>query len=208
MPLAGPVALHELVQVGPLQRVRLLREVHVGPQVVDPQRLRPRLFLGGLGVEEQDVGLHALGIEDASRQSQQRVNVALLQQVAAHRFAGPALEQHVVRHDDGTAAVDFEQRLDVLHEVELLVLRGRPEILTFVGMLFLFQVAFFIDDGDAAFFAEGRIGQHHAEPLAGIAGQAVDVSSAANAMSIGSPANRTCNCFDAVHPLPSSPFSR
>ena len=97
MAFAGAVALHELVKVGSLERVRLLGEVHVGPQVVDPQRLRPRLLLSGLGIEEQDVGLHALGVEDAGRQPQQRMDVALLQQVAADGFAGSAFEQHVVR---------------------------------------------------------------------------------------------------------------
>ena len=107
MAVLGVVALHELVEVGPLERVRLLREVHVRPQVVDPERLGPRLLLGGLGVEEQHVGLHALGVEDAGRQPQQRVDVELLEQVAAHRLPGPALEQHVVGHDDGTAAVDL-----------------------------------------------------------------------------------------------------
>ena len=173
MAVAGAVALHELVQVGPLQRLRLLREVHVRAQVVDPQRLGPGLLLGGLGVEEQDVGLHALGVEDAGRQPQQRVHVALLQQVAPHRLAGPALEQHVVGHDDGAAAVDLEQRLDVLEEVQLLVLGRGPEVLPLVGLVFLLQVARLVDDGDAAFLAERRIGQHHAESLAGIAGQAV-----------------------------------
>ena len=147
--------------------------MHVRPQVVDPQLRRPRLLLGGLGVEEQHVGLDALGVEDAGRQPQQRVHVALLEQVAPHRLAGPALEQHVVRHDDGTAAVDLEQRLDVLEKVQLLVLRRRPEVLPLVGGVFLLQVAGLVDDGDAAFLAERRIGQHHAEPLAGIAGQAV-----------------------------------
>jgi hypothetical protein len=41
-----PVAADKLVQVAALQRVGLLREVHVGPQVIHPQRLGPRFFLG------------------------------------------------------------------------------------------------------------------------------------------------------------------
>jgi hypothetical protein len=95
--------------------------VAVGAQVVDPHLLGPRLGGAGLALEEQDVGLDALGVEDARRQAQQRVHVALVQQLAADGLAGPALEEHVVGHDDGGAAVDLEQRLDVLHEVELLV---------------------------------------------------------------------------------------
>ena len=147
--------------------------MHVGPQVVNPQRLGPRLLLGGLGVEEQHVGLHALGVENAGRQPQQRVNIELLEQVAANGLPGTALEQHVVGHDDGAPPIDRQQRLDVLQEVQLLVLRGRPEILPFVAVFFLFQVAFLVDDGDAALLAEGRIGQDQAEAVAGIAGQAV-----------------------------------
>ena len=101
------------------------------------------------------------------------MNVALLEQVSPHRLAGPALEQHVVRHDDGTPAVDLQQRLDVLEEVQLLVLGRRPEVLPLVGLIFFLQVARLVDDGDAAFLAERRIGQHHAESLAGVARQAV-----------------------------------
>jgi hypothetical protein len=56
------------------------------------------------------------------------VDVALVEQLAAHGLAGPALEQHVVGDDDGGAAVDLEQRLDVLDEVELLVRGGDPEV--------------------------------------------------------------------------------
>ena len=93
MAVLGVVALHEFVEVRSLERVRLLGEVHVGPQVVNPNRFGPRLLLGGLGVEEQHVGLHALGVENAGRKPQERVDVELLKHVAANRFAGSALEQ-------------------------------------------------------------------------------------------------------------------
>src|SRR5262249_53202271 len=43
--------------------------------------------------------------------------------------AGAALEEHVVGHDHRGAAVDLQDRLHVLHEVELLVARGGPEVL-------------------------------------------------------------------------------
>ena len=90
-------------------------------------------FAPGLAVEEEDVRLHALGVEDAGRQAQQRVDVALVEQLAADGLAGAALEEHVVGHDDGGAAVDLEQRLDVLDEVELLVRGRRPEVGPVVG---------------------------------------------------------------------------
>ena len=101
------------------------------------------------------------------------MHVALLQKIASHRLPGPTLEQHVVRHDDGTAAIDLEQRLDVLHEVELLVLGRGPKVLPFVGRVVFLQIAQLIDDGDAAFLTERRIGQDHAEPFTGIAGETV-----------------------------------
>ena len=133
------VAGDEVVQVGALQRIGLEREVLVGAEVVDPEVLCPRCLAGRLAVEEQDVGLHALGVEDAGRQPQQGVDIALLQQLAADCLACPALKQHVVGHDDGGAAVDLQQGLDVLDEVELLVRRGCPEVVADVGQgLFAF----------------------------------------------------------------------
>ena len=63
--------------------------------------LMATVLLGGfLAVEEQDVGLYAAGIEDARRQPQQGMHVALLQQLAAHRLTRATLEQHIVGHHD------------------------------------------------------------------------------------------------------------
>jgi hypothetical protein len=103
------------------ERVGLEREVLVGAQVVDPELAGPGLRGGGLAVEEEDVGLDALGVEDAGGQAQEGVDVALGEQLAADGLAGAALEEDVVGDDDGGAAVDLEERLDVLDEVELLV---------------------------------------------------------------------------------------
>ncbi len=72
--------------------------------------------MSGLGVEEQDVGLHALRVEDTGRQSQQRVDVALLEQIAADGFAGSPFKQDIVRDDDGTAA-DREHPAAASHAV-------------------------------------------------------------------------------------------
>ena len=122
----GVVAGDEVVEVGALQWVFFEREVLVGAQVVDPELFRPRLFLRGLAVEEQDVGLHALRVEDAGGQAQQRVHVRLLEQLAADGFAGAAFKEHVVRQHDRRAAVLLEDGEDVLEEVELLVARRSP----------------------------------------------------------------------------------
>ena len=103
----------------------------VGPQVVDPQLLRPRPARPRhLAVEEQHVGLDALGVEDARGQAQHRVQVVVGEQFAADGLAGAAFEEDVVGQHDGGATVGLEDRHDVLHEVELLVARRGDEVLS------------------------------------------------------------------------------
>ena len=65
MAILRVAARDEVVQVTALERVFLEGKMKVRAQVIDPELLRPRLFLGGLAVEEQDVRLHPLRIEDA-----------------------------------------------------------------------------------------------------------------------------------------------
>ena len=108
MAVLGVVAGDEVVEVGARAAGGLEREVLVGPQVVDPERPRPGRRAGRLAVEEEDVGLDALRVEDAGRQAQERVDVALVQELAADRLAGAALEEDVVGHDDRRPAVDLQ----------------------------------------------------------------------------------------------------
>ena len=49
------------------------------------------------------------------------MDLTLLEELAADLFSSAALKQHVVWHHDGGTAVDLEQRLHVLDEVQLLV---------------------------------------------------------------------------------------
>ena len=65
--VGGAVAGDEVIEVGARHALGLEREVLVGAKVVDPHRLRPRLRRAGLPVEEEHVGLDALGVEDARR---------------------------------------------------------------------------------------------------------------------------------------------
>ena len=81
--------------------------MHVGAEVVDPQFLGPRFFLSRFVLQEQHVGFDALSVEDARRQAQQSVDVALLEQVRADGLSGSALEEDVVGDDDRSSAVDF-----------------------------------------------------------------------------------------------------
>jgi hypothetical protein len=65
----------------------------VGAEVVDPQGLSPGPFAGRFAIEEEDVGLDALGVEDAGGQAEQRVNVTFVEELAANALGGAALEE-------------------------------------------------------------------------------------------------------------------
>ena len=75
----------------------------------------------------------------------------------------PALEQDVVRHDDGGPSVNLQQRLHVLQEVQLLVARARPEIGALHHQGLPLRLALGVNKGEAGLPSEGRIGQHHVE---------------------------------------------
>ena len=102
--IARVVALDEFRQVLVAHRLLFERVVDVGPVVVVPDLLRPRVRAGFPVVEENHVGLDALGIEHAGRQAQDRVQVGVFQELLADGFARAALEQHVVRNDHGGAS--------------------------------------------------------------------------------------------------------
>src|ERR1019366_1341069 len=104
--------------------------MQVRAEVVDPELLRPRcLVCCRFAVEEEDVRFDTLRVEDAGGKAKERVDIGLLEQLAANRFAGAAFEENVVRNDHRGPAVLLEDREDVLDEVELLVAGGRPEII-------------------------------------------------------------------------------
>ena len=130
-------------------------------RVAQPEDVQADLVARRLLVEEQHIRLDALGVEDAGRQSQQGVDVALVQQLATDRFAGTAFEQHIVRHHHRRFAVDRQDGLDVLHEVELLV-RGRyPEVIADDRLRLAPRLTLVVDERHAALLAErssaGRI---------------------------------------------------
>jgi hypothetical protein len=102
------------------------------------------------------------------------VEVEALQQPAADALAGAAgLEQHVVRQHHAGAAVGVEHGHDVLQKVELLVGRGELEVLALVVLALGGHRAVLAHHRVARFLAERRIGQHHVEAPAIIAGQGV-----------------------------------
>lgn len=182
------VAGQEVFEVGAAQRVFLQREVLVGAQIVDPHALGPRFFAGRFSVEEDDIRLHALGVEEPSGQAQDGVDIGLFEQVTTDGFARAALEKHIIRKHDGRASVLLQDGEDVLDEVELFVARARPEVVAVDDQAFLRGFALVVHDGHAALFTEGRVGEDdvvlavfgrerveraHRQVLVGIAADAV-----------------------------------
>ena len=88
------------------------------------------------------------------------MHVEVGEQPAAQRLADAALEEHVVRDDDGGAAVDVEDRRDVLDEVELLVRRGDDEVRPLDLPVLAGLPAVGADHRDRRLAAERRVGQH------------------------------------------------
>src|SRR5690349_15351575 len=86
---------------------------HVRAKVVDPDLLRVALVLLAAG-EKEHVGLDALRIEDASWQSENRVQVALVHQIGADLLARVALEKYVVGKDYCGTAARLQSSIDML----------------------------------------------------------------------------------------------
>lgn len=126
-----PDRVLELLEVLPGERRALPEARGVGPHIEDPQLLRVALLLPSVPPGEgQDVGLHALGVEDPGGEPEDRVQAALVHEVRPDLGADLALEEHVVREDHGGAFPGFEAPVDVLKEGELLVGCEVGEVLT------------------------------------------------------------------------------
>jgi len=61
VPIVRVVASDEVVEIVAGEALLLQGEVHVRAEVIEPHLFGPRLLAGGLAVEEEDVGLDALG---------------------------------------------------------------------------------------------------------------------------------------------------
>lgn len=133
------------------------RKVNVGAKIVDPDGLRLRFGAGRTLVEENDVGLYTRLIEDARGETEDRVQIAGSEQLLPNDLASAALKEHVVRDDHSGLACRFQDRIDVLNEIELLVAAGGPEILTVIDEILFLLLAFLIGKGEGGFFAEGWV---------------------------------------------------
>lgn len=159
MTVVAIVAADKVLKVLKTQRLSLQRVMNVGPVVVIPNLLGRDLFACRTVVKEEHVRFHAIGVEDARRQAENRVKLRCLHELLPHRFTGAALEEHVVRQHHSGATRGLEHRADVLKEVKLLVARGGPEILAVVNEVLLLLLTFFVRESHRALFAEGRIGE-------------------------------------------------
>src|SRR4051812_27275640 len=86
--------------------------MRVGPQVIDPQPLRPWPLSRGFLVEEQHIRLDALRVEDASRQPQHRVEVKVSEQPAAEFLPAPPSNKTLSGRT--TAARPLTSRMDAM----------------------------------------------------------------------------------------------
>ena len=100
---------------------RALAERHVGAQVVSPHVLGVAHVAPRAPLEEQHVGLHARRVEDARRQPQDGVQVALVHQVGADLLPGVVLKENIVGKHHGSPSTGLEVPVDVLDEGQLLV---------------------------------------------------------------------------------------
>ena len=89
------------------------------------------------------------------------MNVALVQELAPDGLTCATFKEHIIGHNDGSAAMNLEKRLYVLKKVELLVAGGCPKVIAVIGEALFALLAFIIDDGNARFLAERRVGKHH-----------------------------------------------
>src|SRR5262245_15549352 len=86
---------------------------------------------------------------------------ALLQEVATHFLSRDTFEEDVVRHNHCGSPINLQKREDVLHEVELLVARRRPEVLAYDDLVIFLRVPLLVHKEQALLFAKGWIREDH-----------------------------------------------
>lgn len=109
-------------EVFPREGMGLAEGGHVRAEVVVPDGPGISFVFSAAG-EEEDVRLHARGVEDARGKAEDGVEVALVHEVAADLFSVAVGEEDIVRENDGGAGfpVGFQAPVDVLEEIQLFV---------------------------------------------------------------------------------------
>lgn len=85
------------------------------------------------------------------------MDVTTLEQFAADGLTGATFEKHIIRNDDGCAAVHLEKARHVLHEIELFIAGGGPEVVAEDGERLAAFNAFVIDNRDVDFLRKGGL---------------------------------------------------
>ena len=121
--------------------------------IIDPD-FRCIILVCSPTVKEQDVGLHALGVENAGRKAQNGVEIAFIHQVTANLFACAIRKEDIIRHYDSGTSCPFsiEGIVNDFQKIELLIRCGISKVVT--GSPFT-----------ALFRTKGRIGQNDVEVL-------------------------------------------
>lgn len=83
--------------------------------------VNPDILRGLALIEEQHVGFHAVGVENAGGQAQDGMQVVILHQLVPHLFGGAAIGEHAVRQHHAHAPARAHDGHDVLEEVHLIV---------------------------------------------------------------------------------------
>ena len=122
-------------------------------------------------IYKNDICLDPGLIEDAGGQAENCMQIAGLQEFPADDLTCAAFEQYVVRDHDGGLARRFQERVDMLDKVQLLVRTGGPEILPVIDQLVFLLLPLLISEGEGGFFPEGRIGHHIVHAVARVSQQ-------------------------------------
>ncbi len=80
------------------------------------------------------------------------MEVAGLQQFLSDGFTGSPLKEHIVRHHHCRLTGGFQQGVDVLEEVKLLVGAGGPEVLPVVDQILFLLLSLLVGEGKSGFF--------------------------------------------------------
>ena len=176
MPVFGMVALDKVQQI-PIGHGMLLQgEMDIGSKIVEPNFLGLHLRAGGLFVVKEHIGLDTGLIENTGGQAEDGMQIGGLEQLLADDLTGTALKQHIIRNHNGGSTGGFQNGVDMLDEIQLLVGAGCPEVLTVVNQFLVLLFALLVGDGDGGFFAEGRVGQNIVHPIAGVGQQGISQS--------------------------------
>ncbi len=113
------------------QWVRFAERGHIGTQIIEPDFLRIALVLFATD-KEQHIGLDPLCVENASRQAQNRMKIALVHQVNTNLLSFTIRKENVIRqhHSGAGFPIRFQTTVNMLQKIQLLVAGGVGEIVT------------------------------------------------------------------------------